>query len=113
MDAVRIEHLLAGALGVQVGQRGKSNDADAVRSGNPKYLVKAVEGALKNLKRRVERLQDDDSILRQARIGDLVMTIDSIKKREDEIIRPSCFYLWSVFAVALDMIDMELKERGV
>jgi hypothetical protein len=46
MDAVRIEHLFAGPLCVRVGERGKPNDADGVRTGDPKYLTQAVESAL-------------------------------------------------------------------
>ena len=113
MDAVRIEHLFAGPLGVRIGQRGKLNDADGVRTANPKYLVGAVEGALKNLKKRVEKLPDDDSILIRARIGDLAMTIESIGKEEGDIRGSTCFYLWSLFAVSLDQIHMDLKDRGV
>jgi len=96
-----------------VGQRGKPNDADGVRTADPKYLIRAVEGAIKNLKKRAAKLPDDDSILVRARIGDLAMTIDSIKERESDIKGSTCFHLWSLFAVSLDQIHMDLKDRNV
>jgi hypothetical protein len=113
MDAVRIEHLFAGPLGIKMAQRGKPNDADGVRTANPKYLIQAVESAIKKLKKRAEKLSDDDSILIRARIGDLAMTIDSIKAREIDVKGSTCFHLWSLFAVSLDQIHMDLRDRNV
>jgi hypothetical protein len=113
MDAVRIEHLFAAPLGIKMGQRGKSNGADGVRTAKPKYLVEAVESDIKKLKNRAEKLPDDDSVLIRARIGDLAMTIDSIKERERDIKGSTCFHFWSLFAVSLDQIHMDLKDRGV
>jgi hypothetical protein len=112
MDAARIEHLFAWALGVRVGQRGKPNDADLVRSVEPKCLVKAVENAIKKPKKRAEKLPDDDSILIRMRIGDLAMTIGSINERMSDIKGSTCFHLWSLFAVSLDQIHMDLKDRN-
>jgi hypothetical protein len=111
MDAVRIEHLFAGPLGIRMGQRGKSNDADGVRTANLKYLVQAVQSAIKKLKERAEKLPDDDSILIRARLGDLAMTIDSIKAQESDVKGSTCFHFWSLFAVSLDQIHMDLKDR--
>jgi hypothetical protein len=110
MDAVRIEHLFAGPLGVEIGKRGKANDADGIRTANPKYLFEAVEVALKKLKKRAENLPDDDSVLIRARIGDLAMTIDSVRRLENDIKGSTCFHLWSLFAISLDMIHMDLKD---
>ncbi len=42
MDAVRVEHALAGILGVKMGKRGEVNDADAIRSAEAKYFIAAV-----------------------------------------------------------------------
>jgi hypothetical protein len=80
---------------------------------NPKYLVEAVESAIKKLKKRAEKLPDDDSILIRARIGDLAMTINSIKAKESDVKGSTCFHLWSLFAVSLDQIHMDLTDRKV
>jgi hypothetical protein len=93
MDAVRIEHLFSGPLGVRMGERGKANDADIIRSADPKCLTRAVESALRKLKKRAEELSSDDSILIQPRIGDLAMTIDSVKVHANDIKGSTCFHL--------------------
>jgi hypothetical protein len=113
MDAVRIEHFLAHALGIEVGKRGEVNDADYVRSGEPKYLVRALEKVLPRLKKRAGRLDDSDKMKMwiEHSIGDLSMTADSILKASDrnEISASACFQLWSLSATSVNLIDSYLR----
>ena len=113
MDATRIEHLFSGPLSIRLGQRAKSNDADGVRTADPKYLVQAVDEAIEKLKARAENLAGDEKILIQLRIADLAMTIDSIKARLEDIKGSTCFHLWSLFAIALANVHMDLRDQGV
>lgn len=113
MDAVRIEHLFADALGVERGKRGDVNDADYVRSGQAKYLVKALNKALKNLKKRAEKMPKSDSmkIWVDSAIGDMGIEADHINKFKDKISdSPACLSHWSLCAISLNLIDVILRR---
>ena len=114
MDAVRIEHFFAHALGIELGKRGEVNDADYVRSGKPQYLAGALRKAQSRLKKRAESLDEADKMkmwIKQS-IGDPEIVQDSIgKSTKDEISGSACLQLWSLPAISVNLIDSYLRER--
>lgn len=113
MDAVRIEHLFSGPLGVQMGKRGEPNDADFVRSGEPEYLTTALDEALIALKRRVAALEESDDMKMwiQHSMGDLEMVSESVKGKPSEISHFACFQLWCFSATVLNLIHAYLIKK--
>ena len=114
MDAVQVERLFAGALGIEMGKRGDVNDADYVRSGDPKYLVAALDKALIRLKKRVEHLEGsgDMKMWIEHSIDDLQVVRSSLSKKAGEISHFACFHLWCLSVVALNLIVANLREYG-
>jgi hypothetical protein len=82
MDAVRIEHFFAHALGIEEGKRGEVNDADYVRSGEPKYLVRALDEALPRLRKRAESLPESGHMKMwiDHSVGDMQIVQESISR---------------------------------
>ncbi len=113
MDALRVEHIFARALGITTGKRGDVNDADYVRDGQPKYLVKALEKALGCLKKRAEAMQDSDTMKTGIvhSISDLELVQEGIERNPVEVSHFACWNLWCTSAVSLDLIDKCLRER--
>lgn len=115
MDAVDVEHLFADALGIERGKRGDVNDADAIRVVKAKKLAKALDKTLTRLRKRAQSLPDSDKMKFwiEHSIGDLEMVRDSIDAGQAKIDdHPSCFQLWRLSAVSVNLIDKYLEQRN-
>jgi hypothetical protein len=115
MDAVRVEHFYAEALGIEIGKRGDVNDADGIRLGEPQYLVEALDKALVRLKKRAAKLPDSDGmkIWVENSIGDLGVAMLFIDKSKDKISGPACLQEWYLSAISLHLIAMYLGQHNL
>jgi len=98
-----------------MGKRGEVNDADGIRLGKPEYLVKALDKALKCLRKRAAKLpaQDVMKMWIEHSIGDLGVVSLSINDRKAEISGISCLQAWSLSATSLSLIDGYLTAQGL
>ena len=113
MDVVQIEYQFADALGIQRGKRGDVNDADAIRSAQSKYLVKAAKKALKSLRLRMNTMTPSDERQRiEFAIANLELVFETLNLEKVDN-TPGCLALWSTTAISLTLIKDSLSKNGV
>jgi len=114
MDSVEIEHLLAPILGIRTGTRSDVNDADAIRSNDPKRLVRALTKILPRLAKRTEGMEESET---KAWIGktlrDFDFLKDTLEKTGEKANGPALFLLWGASATALHWVHLTLKGKGL
>jgi hypothetical protein len=124
MDAVQIEHQFGDIYGKS--GRGHEADADAVRVGNPKYLAKALEKAVKMLSKRLEGLPESDPLhiwiqeaLETAKARAQVLKTEKLQDMKQALehnggkILNHPLPLWEAYADSLHLIHMYLKSKGL
>lgn len=114
MNAVDMEHALAGPLGIRTGLRGDVNDADFIRANDKKYLVKALTKILPKLSKRADKLEESPfKAWIQGSIDDLDEMKDALKKAATADAKGPClYYLWMATATALSAIHHAIKAQG-
>lgn len=113
LDAVSVEHQFADLLGIS--GRGGPSDADAVRSGNPRYLAEALSKALPRLKKRADKLPTSDGmhVWVEKAIRDADGMRERLEKGGSEIDKSGCFLLWVTCANLLNFVSMYLGQKGL
>ena len=113
MDAVRIEHDFAYALGIELGLRGKANDADGVRASKVEYLKRAVSEACTALRVRLSTV--DDQVLNQ----ELGFAIEALEETYCSLEpagidkTPACLALWSAAALSMRLMAKVIDQQDV
>ena len=116
MDSTAIDHLLSGPLGIRMGLRGEVNDADSIRSGDPKCLVDLLKKAVPILEKRVKKMPESAghvSVFQEHALRDMDSIRESLEQRPDEFSHLSVFLLWAACANSLNMVHVSLKEHNL
>jgi hypothetical protein len=123
MDAVQIEHKFGYIWGAR--GRGHEADADAVRSGEPKYLAKALTKACKVLSKRFEGLPENDplhpwieDVLETANERAEQLKTEKLQDAKEAMknggkILNHAFPLWEAYADSLHLVHVYLKSKGL
>jgi len=115
LDAVSVEHRLAGIMGKPIGGRGGVNDADRVRSQKAKDLIAALGGIIPLLKTRAANLSDSDSM--KVWVDQTIRDVDGIKEmvgnKPEKIDGLPCLLLWHATSTSLNWVPMHLKKQNL
>jgi len=116
MDVLPIEYHFADAMGIARGKRGEANDADGIRAADPKYLVKALDKAIVSLRKRAEKMKQNDKVrvFIDPAISDLEMQRDLIEKNKAALKgTPAVISLWWAHSMNVHLIDIILRDRNL
>ena len=124
MDAVSIESRFGNIYGER--GRGHAADADAVRSGEPKHLAKALEKAHKMLSKRLAKLPESDPLhiwikntldhvgaRAEALKTEKLMTNQQMAKLNITKVLNHTAPLWEAYADSLHTIHVYLESKGL